>query len=117
MLDLGPRASAAFWPTVSTPDGGGAGSLTPALDYPTPYVSPPARSPAPDILNQGAAGTSAPDNGSHSSSPSSGASPIGAAGAVHCPAPDLRARLRATQSLLPPPPLTPAIFEPPRRGR
>jgi hypothetical protein len=125
MLDLGPRATAAFLPALSPPTvvggsiGSGAGALAPTDEH-APAVWPPVNDShrlfhqlCQGLHGSTSGGAGAPSTGS-SAGPSTPA--LGADGQVNLPAPDLVTRFHAAQ---PPFILTSfaaAIFEPPRAG-
>jgi len=121
LLDLGPRASAAFLPVLSlpaatSPCGAGAPDTAPVEQGPT--VWPPADHPhlLLDVLTQGL--DSSNSGGAGAPSPTSPTGPstpaLGATGQVELPVPDAVTRFRSVWTLFVPSPLVTAIFEPPR---
>jgi hypothetical protein len=125
LLDLGPRATAAFWPTLSPPAvavseaGHGAEAQDPAADEQAPHVWPPAKDfnrLLLDVYCPGLGGSSAGGAGAPSTTSSTGLSTpvLGVAGQTNLLVPEFVTRFQAVPAPFIPTPLTTAIFEPPR---
>jgi hypothetical protein len=115
LLDLGPRASAAMWLTLTPPTGAGAAA---APDDDSPSVWPPVQD-APrlqHLIRQGLDGEPSGSAGSPSAPSPAGAAPpaLGTAGVVVA-APALSSLVRATLAWSEPSPPVRSMFEPPRR--
>jgi hypothetical protein len=120
LLDLGPRASAALWltltpPATATMGGSGAGSVVTEQGEHTPAVWPPIEHSHRFLHLNGLDASPSGSTGAPSAAPTAGsATPaLGTQGAVIA-APALSSFFRATQVLLAPPPPITAVFEPPR---
>jgi len=120
LLDLGPRASAAFCVTLTPPADAaamGAGAAVGEPDGHEPAIWPPVQHSVwlLDLICQGLDSSPSGSTGSPSAPSTTGASSpaLGASRAVTA-APEFSCFFRATQAIRALPPLSTAIFEPPR---